>query len=148
PPAKIAFRYAAEPGKPPVAGEVTLPPLKFSAKGAPGGAAAAGGASGPVAKVTIKQTVERNGNALVRTVDTYAERTQAMMIPPPEFEAPAGVRVYRQDPVLTDETKDRVGFQGGRRVDRVTYVFEKPGDYKLPAIEVGWFNAAANRQEK
>jgi len=152
PAAKVVFKYAAEPGKAPVPGEVTLPPLKFTAR-LPAGAAA-GSSAGPVARVTIRQTLDRDalglktGDALTRMIETNAEKTQAMMIPPPEFVAPAGVHLYRKDPVLTDVKTDRGDFVGGRRVDRVTYIFDKAGDVTLPAIEVAWFNAATNKQEK
>lgn len=150
PPARITFQYAAVPGQA-TDGAVTLTPQTFTAA-LPAGAEAVGGAT-PVAKVTITQTLDRDlkglkvGDTLTRTVDVFAERTQAMMIPPPTFKAPPGVRIYRQDPVLTDVTQDRVGFVGGRRVDRATYVFERPGDYTLPAIETPWFSAAAGQQE-
>ncbi len=151
PPVKITFQYAAEPGKPPTDGAVALLPQTFTAA-LPAGAETAGGPA-PVARVTITQTLDRDfkglkvGDTLTRTVDVFAEGTQAMMIPPPTFEAPPEVRVYRQDPVLTDVTQDRVGFVGGRRIDRATYVFEKPGDYTLPAIETPWFSATAGQQE-
>lgn len=151
PPAKIAFKYAAEPGKPPAAAEVTLPATKFTAK-LPAGMAP-GAAAGPAAKVTVKQTLDRDlaglkaGDAITRTVDTYALRTQSMMIPPPSFAAPAGVRLYRKDPKLTDEKGPRGEFIGGRRIDTATYVFEKPGDYTLPEIDVAWFNAATAKSE-
>ncbi len=162
PPARITFRYAAEPGKATEAA-VTLPPQRFTAKlppgaavppgAGPGAAAAAGSPAAPVARVTVTQTLDRDlknvkvGDALTRTVTAFAERTQTMMIPPPTFAAPPGVRVYRQDPVLTDERGDRGEFVGGRRTDRVTYVFEQPGDYTLPAVEIAWFNPATGKPE-
>src|SRR5262249_13361829 len=124
PPAAITFNYAAEPGKPPVAGTVALPPLRFTVR-RPAGAPA----TGPlVAKGEITPTLDRDpkdlkaGDALTRTVETIAANTQAMMIPPPTFAAPAGVRLYQHDPALSDVTTDRGGFVGGRRTDRVTYV--------------------------
>jgi hypothetical protein len=150
PPVRLAFTYGGDDGKP-VQGGVTLPPTRISAKLPEGAAAAGAGVTMPVARVTIRQSFDREttglktGDALVRTVETYAAQTQAMMIPPPQFEAPRGVRVFVADPVLDDETKDRAGFLGGRRTDRVTYVFERSGTYTLPAVEVRWFDAQANR---
>ncbi|HKE44082.1 MAG TPA: BatD family protein [Steroidobacteraceae bacterium] len=150
PPAKITFRYAAVPGQS-APGSVTLPPKSFSAT-LPAGARTQGGAV-PVARVTVRQTVEGNaaglqvGDAITRKLEIYADRTQAMMIPPPEFTAPDGVRVYRKDPLLSDVTGDKGEFLGGRRIDAATYRFDKAGSYVLPAIEIRWFNAVANRQE-
>lgn len=152
PSAKVTFKYAAEPGKPPANGSVTIPPVRFTAK-APAGATGAGASAAPVARVTVKQTLDRGldgvkaGDALSRTIDVTAERTQAMMIPPPTFVAPDGVRVYAKDPTLDDRKGPRGEFLGGHRVDRVTYLFEKPGDYTLPAIEIPWFDAASGKRE-
>jgi len=156
PAVKIPFDYAAVPGQK-TAGSVTLPALKFKAELPAGAKAGAGGGTpAPVARVTLKQTLDRTpeqlrslkvGDALTRRVEAYAERTQAMMIPPPAFDAPAGVRVYRQDPVLADESQDRVGFVGGRRTDRATYVFEREGRVTLPEIDIAWFNAQTGQRE-
>jgi BatD DUF11 like domain len=151
PPVEIAFRYAAEPGKPGVAGSVTLPPQTLTARLAEGMQATRSPAL--VARVVVTQTLDGDtknmkvGDALTRTVETFAANTQAMMIPPPTFDAPAGVRIYRRDPVLAEVTSDRGGFAGGRRTDQVTYVFEEPGSYALPAIDVGWFDAKTGTQE-
>ena len=151
PPAQITFRYAAEPGKPAVDAAVTLPPQTFTARPAAGAPATA--APALVAKVVVTQTLDgdpramRVGNALTRTLETFAPNTQAMMIPPPTFQAPEGVRLYPRDPVLTDVKTDRGDVTGGRRVDQVTYVFEKPGLYTLPAIEIGWVDADSGKQQ-
>ena len=150
PPAEITFQYAAEPGKPGVAAVLTLPPQAFTVQ-LPAGAQA----SVPplVTKVVMTQTLDgdpqnmKAGDALTRTIETFAPNTQAMMIPPPVFEAPDGVRVYPRDPVLSDVTTARGDFTGGRRVDQVTYVFERSGAYTLPAVEVHWFDTRAERQE-
>ncbi|MGO4841058.1 hypothetical protein AB4144_53275, partial [Rhizobiaceae sp. 2RAB30] len=130
PTAAITFTYAAVPGKP-TQGSVTLPQLKFTVTGAPGGTT--GGPVAAAAKITVTQTLDRDpadlkaGDALVRTVTVVADGMQAMMIPVPAFEAPDGVRVYPHDPVLSDRTDTGQGAIGGKRVDRVTYGFEKPG---------------------
>lgn len=145
PPVKIPFRYAAEPGQPGVDGFVALPPQTLTAR-------LPAGAPSLVAKVAVTQSLDgdpktmRVGDALTRTVDILAADTHAMMIPPTKFEAPSGVRVYVHDPVVTDVTTDRGVFSGGRRIDRATYVFEHPGTYTLPAVEVGWFDAASGKQ--
>jgi hypothetical protein len=151
PPAQIPFSYAADPGKPGVPAVVTLPPQKFAAALPQG--AQTGASTSLVGEVEIKQTIDGDpknmkvGDALTRTVEIFAPNTQAMMIPPTNFAAPAGVRVYPRDPILTDVTSDRGGFAGGRRVDQATYVFERPGAYALPAVEAPWFNAQSKRQE-
>jgi len=162
PPVRSAFTYSGDDGKP-RQGEVTMPQTRITAVLPAGATQAQGQAQGasaqqPVARITITQSFDRSvdarsehlhtGDALVRTLDTYAEMTQAMMIPPPRIEAPDGVRVFNADPKLSDVTKDREGFLGGRRIDQVTYVFEKPGTYRLPAIDIAWFDAGAGKSQK
>jgi hypothetical protein len=149
PPARITFQYAAVPGRPPAPGSVTLPPQKLTVLLPPGAKTAQGAI--PVARVAIHQQVEglakplHVGDAITRTLEISADHTQSMMIPPPAFVAPAGVRVYRKDPQLTDVTDEQGHFQGGRRVDVATYLFDRPGTYTLPAISQSWFDPQANR---
>jgi hypothetical protein len=148
PPARITFQYAAVPGQP-SPGSVTLPPQEFTVLLPPGAKTAPGAL--PVARVTIHQEVGgltkplHAGDAITRRVEISADHTQSMMIPPPSFGAPAGVRVYRKDPQLTDVTDEKGQFQGGRRVDVATYRFDRPGTYTLPAISESWFDPTANR---
>jgi hypothetical protein len=150
PPLRIEFRYADDSAKP-VTGSVELPPSKITVN-LPAGATSLADAA-PAARITIDQTLDRSvegikaGDALTRTLAIFAARTQAMMIPPTHFDAPDGVRVYPADPVLSDETRDHVGFVGGHRTDRATYVFEKAGDYTLPAIEIGWVDPATQQRQ-
>ena len=158
PPVKIAFTYGGDDGRP-RQGSVTLPPFKIKAT-LPAGAAAAASAAGgvlPVARVTLTQRFDPDpgkgalhvdaGAAVVRTVEAYAAQTQAMMIPPPKVQAPTGVRVFAADPRLDDIVRDREGLVGGKRVDQLTYVFEKAGQYALPAIEIAWFDPASGRRQ-
>ncbi|PWK68481.1 BatD family protein [Aminobacter sp. AP02] len=141
PPATITFAYAAVPGQA-TKGSVTLPPAKFTVAGVPG--APAGNVAAATA-LTVTQTVDpepkglKTGDTLVRTVTVSAQGMQAMMIPVPDFTAPDGVRIYPHDPVLSDQEGS------GKRVDRVTYAFEKPGSYVLPAVEVGWYDPASQK---
>jgi hypothetical protein len=151
PPVRIAFQFAAVPGQPPADGEVTLPPERFSAN-LPEGARTDTGFL-PVARLTVHQTVEppakslKAGDAITRTITVVAEHTQPMMIPPPTFDAPDGVRVYRKDPTLTSDTGTHGELLAGHRVDRATYLFEKPGQYTLPAVQFPWFDVSSNTRK-
>lgn len=147
PPAKITFTYAAVPGQPGSDGSVTLPPQKFTVSGAPAGGPAT------AQRITVTQDLDRDpeslneGDTLVRTVTVEAQGLQAMMIPVPHFTVPEGVRLYPHDPVLSDKTDQTQGLIGGKRVDRVTYAFEKAGSYRLPAIEIAWYDPAAQKND-
>ncbi|PND20308.1 BatD family protein [Sinorhizobium meliloti] len=146
PPAVITFGYAAVPPQA-TRGEVTLPPLRFTVREAP---ASAGERLGVVAaKVSISQELDRDpaalraGDTLVRTIAVRAVGLRAMMIPEPDFSAPEGVRLYRQDPALSEET-DRNGQSiAGIRKDVASYLFREPGTYVLPAVALSWFDPAS-----
>lgn len=150
PPVKIGFTYGGDDGKPQQA-ELSLPATRLIAQLPAGAAQAGAGTVLPVARLTIRQSFDRAtdslkaGDALVRTIDVFAAQTQAMVIPPPHFEAPRGVRVFVADPMLSDGSQAGTGFVGGHRVDRATYVFEKAGRYTLPAIEVRWFDPVTRK---
>ncbi len=138
PPAKISFRYAAVPGRPGVGGQVSLPALAVTVR------ESAGAESKPAITANLKQTLDpdprglKTGDALTRTLEVYAAGIAPMMITPPEFSAPAGVRVYGHTSQLNEVKGQHDEFLGGRRLDRATYVFERAGEYTLPAIEIRW----------
>jgi len=69
------------------------------------------------------------------------------MIPVPDFTAPEGVRLYPHDPVLTDKLDQAQGTIGGTRIDRVTYGFETAGSYRLPAIQIAWYDPKTQKND-
>ncbi|SOZ34746.1 BatD family protein [Cupriavidus neocaledonicus] len=165
PAATLRVTYAGDDGAP-REGSVTLPVTTIRAGTGGTSAAAAGAASGrrllPVARLSVTQTLDHEpdrgvvrlhaGDALVRTVTTFAPQTQAMMIVPPHAGSPRGVRMFRADARLSDRARDQPQDQaqetpgpGGTRVDTLTYVFERPGTYTLPAVTVDWVDPATGR---
>ncbi|MBB3011318.1 BatD family protein [Cupriavidus alkaliphilus] len=157
PGATIRFTYAGDDGAP-REGSVTLPVTTIRAGTGGTGTAAARAASGrrllPVARLSVTQTLDHDpdhgvvrlhaGDALVRTVTTFAPQTQAMMIVPPHAAAPRGVRMFRADARLSDQARDAPG-PGGTRIDTLTYVFERPGTYTLPAVTADWVDPATRQ---
>ncbi|ACA15732.1 conserved hypothetical protein [Methylobacterium sp. 4-46] len=106
-------------------------------------------ASGPVIaaeQVDATQTWEpdpaqarlKPGGALVRAIRRSADGVPAMGMADLAFTAPEGVRIY-VDPPRSEDRMNR-GAVTGSRVDRVTYVFEKPGSYDLPAVVQPWWD--------
>ena len=150
PPVDIPFGYAAVPGET-TQGRVKLPTLRLTVTEVPGGADGKAGVTAE--KVTITQVFDRDpaslraGDALVRTVTFEADGLAAMMIPEPSFEAPAGVKVYVHDPLLSEHRSDRGVFLGGVRKDTATYVFAKAGTYTIPAISLQWFNPSLGKTQ-
>ncbi|MBB5764421.1 BatD family protein [Methylorubrum rhodesianum] len=106
-------------------------------------------ASGPVIaadEVDATQTWEpdptqarlKPGGALVRTIRRSADGVPTMGMADLAFTAPEGVRIYL-DPPRSEDRMNR-GAVIGSRIDRVTYVFEKPGSYDLPAVVQPWWD--------
>ena len=150
PSAEITFDYAAVPGQT-TQGKSSLPPLHFTVESAPGETA---GSPGVVAaKITVTQDLSpdpktlRAGDTLVRTITVRAEGLRAMMIPAVDFTAPEGVRIYGQDPVLSEETGPRGQPIAGVRKDVAQYLFAAAGQYELPAIDISWFDPATEKTE-
>jgi len=83
------------------------------------------------------------GDALVRTITREADDVPAMAIPALTFSAPEGVRVYA-DPPQSDDRQNR-GAVTGRRMDKVTYVFEAGGRFVLPGVAQPWWDLGARR---
>ncbi len=143
PPASIPLGYAAVPGQS-TAAFVNLPPTKFSVVAIPG--QGDGAATLAATNVEITQSLDRDpaslkvGETLVRTVTLFAQGTQAMMLPQPRFDVPAGVKLYAQAPKLEDAITGPDGKSGSRRIDRVTYMMEQEGKITLPALAIDWFN--------
>ncbi len=115
-------------------------------------------ASGPViasTKVTASESwnpdpsaQRKPGDAIVRTITREAADVPALGMADFAFPAPDGVRVYVDAPV-SDDRLNR-GAVTGRRVDKVTYVFEKAGSFELPAIAQPWWDlgSKAARSER
>jgi hypothetical protein len=157
PQAEIHFTYAGDDGKP-RAGSVTLPATVIHA-GAQGSAttAAARPATStlPVGPFQITQQFDRPvtgkdahlhaGDAVVRTITILAPNAPAMMIEPPELDAPRGVKLFKADPQLSDGAASAGEPSGGKRVEHATYVLERSGRLTLPAVTVHWYDPASGK---
>jgi len=77
------------------------------------------------------------GDAFERTITTRAVGTVAALIPPPDSLAIDGLGVYPGTPTLND-------VPGGRntatRIDRITFLAQRPGAYLLPETRVTWWD--------
>lgn len=109
-------------------------------------------ASGPVVAtrhLTLSEQWEpgpkgtfKAGDAIVRTIIRTAEDVPGLAMRELTFPAPQGVRAYVDPPDLTDQSNR--GTIIGRRLDRVTYVFERAGRFDLPAVEQPWWDLGEN----
>lgn len=79
------------------------------------------------------------GQALQRTVVRSAAGVLGLAFGALDFSAPRGVHAYVDSPQVEDRI-DHSGEVTGRRVDHVTYAFETPGTYALPALNQQWWD--------
>jgi hypothetical protein len=100
----------------------------------------------PTTQLTMREKWSRplthvqTGDSIERTITVTATKMQAMVIPPLPLDAPNGIRVYPDQPVVQDQKSERGEFLAGHRVQSAKYFIEKEGDYSLPAIELKWWN--------
>lgn len=78
------------------------------------------------------------GDAIVRTITRTAEDVPGLAMRDLAFPAPQGVRAYVDPPDVADRSNR--GIVTGRRLDRVTYVLERGGQFDLPAVEQPWWD--------
>lgn len=91
-------------------------------------------------------TTLRPGDAITRTVTLEAEDVLDKMLPgiaPGAFE---GLAVY-PDPPRLDSSSNR-GHTRATRVQAVTYVAERPGDYQLPGYQFSWWDTNKARLQR
>lgn len=78
------------------------------------------------------------GDGVTRTIVRVIRDAPSLVLPPIEFQTPAGAQSY----IKQADTSDKIqrGDLTGRRTDAVTYTFPRAGEYQLPAIDVHWFD--------
>jgi hypothetical protein len=81
------------------------------------------------------------GDAITRTVTLSAVDVSGMVFPPMRHPGLEGLSIYPGEPSVSDKT-DR-GSLRGERVEKVTYVCERPGEVVLPGIVLPWWDIDA-----
>jgi hypothetical protein len=105
----------------------------------------------PTTNLTIQQQWSvllknlRVGDSIQRTITVTATKMQAMLIPPLLMDAPDGIRVYPEEPVVQDQKTPRGDFVFGRRVQSAKYFIQREGEYTLPQVELKWWNLSTSR---
>ncbi len=85
------------------------------------------------------------GETLTRTITITVNDALAMVIPPVSTEAVPGLAVYGDPPEVRDEGGERGQQIVGTRVERTTYVAEEVGEYRLPSVELTWWDIDAEQ---
>ncbi|MDR7945644.1 hypothetical protein [Achromobacter aegrifaciens] len=146
-----AIRVSAQVGQATAPLVAQTRPFEARAAGPPGGVAGHVLAANSVqATQQIRYSAEPPavGDHVSRVITVQAQGAQAMLIPPPAAAAVQGLKLYPSEPELTQMSDSRGGFLGGQRIDRLDYVIESGGAHELPAVEIRWWNVAANKEER
>ncbi len=85
------------------------------------------------------------GESFTRTITMTATDAFAMMLPPLSFPPLDGLGVYPAQARVSDTSGERGETRVGKRVESVTYALQRAGEYRLPAIELDWWDTAARR---
>jgi len=83
-------------------------------------------------------TEAKVGDVFHRTITQTAEQMTGMALAPPPVNVPEGIRIYPDNPEVTDKT-DR-GELSGERVDTITYSIRQSGTLTIPAIKYIWWD--------
>ena len=131
---------------------LTVPPAVFSALLPPGAADLrdflVAEAVEVIQKLSRPVDELKVGDAFSRTVVLMAEGVPGMLLQPTTFAAPDGLSVYVDEPIVEDIAGSRGKPLIGRRVDRATYVLERPGTYLLPELKFQWWNLTLGALEQ
>ncbi|CAD5109384.1 BatD family protein [Zestomonas carbonaria] len=101
--------------------------------------------------VTLDQRILRShdplrvGDSVTRELRMIAMGAQAARLPAPEAAHIEGLKHYRGAPRLHPVDDGRGDLLGAQRLDSLSYVVERPGRYRLPAIELQWWDQDASQ---
>lgn len=99
--------------------------------------------------VTIKEKWDRSldnlkvGDVIERTVTIRAQGTLPNFIPELQFEDPDFGSVYPKNADLVDRRDDKDS--NGTRIEKVVYLLEKEGEFRLSPIRIDWYNPYSGR---
>jgi hypothetical protein len=107
----------------------------------------------PTRKLSATQKIEPSpdhlkvGDSVTRTIVQSAARTESMLIPPVDFGDVDGLKRNPTASATKNVVLDRAGLVAGERTDSVTYVINRRGRFKLPAVTIEWWNTGTQRRE-
>jgi len=86
------------------------------------------------------------GEAVKRTIELNAQDISAMAFVPLAFSKIDGLGVYPVDPIVEDSYER--GSLKGKRIETVTYVFEREGSFELPEVTIWWWDLGRKALQK
>jgi len=85
------------------------------------------------------------GDSLTRQLTLQADDALAMSLPAPSLADVAGLSRYPKAPQISNLDDGRGHFNGGQRIDTVTYRIDTEGRHHLPSIELKWWDASTGQ---
>ncbi len=78
------------------------------------------------------------GDALVRTIRLSADNVPAMMLPTIKASQILGMAAYQKPAQVIDRVNR--GYFLAERIESITYLFERSGEYQIPVATFHWWN--------
>jgi hypothetical protein len=94
-------------------------------------------------KILNSTTPLKIGDSITRELTLQADSALAMSLPTPPLGDVRGLSRYAKSPQVKNLDDGRGNFNGGQRIDTVTYRIDAEGHYSLPPIEMKWWDASA-----
>jgi hypothetical protein len=85
------------------------------------------------------------GDSITRQLTLQADGALAMALPAPSPADVAGLSGYPKAPQISNLDDGRGHFNGGQRIDSVTYRIDTEGHHTLPAITLKWWDASSQQ---
>jgi len=85
------------------------------------------------------------GDSITRQLTLQADNAMAMSLPAPAMGDISGLSRYPKSPKISNLDDGRGNFNGGQRIDTMTYRVDSEGRYSLPAIELKWWDASSQQ---
>jgi hypothetical protein len=107
----------------------------------------------PTEKLSATQKIEPSpdhlkvGDSVTRIIVQNAAGTESMLIPPVDFGDVDGLKRNPTASATKNVVLDRAGLVAGERTDSVTYVIDRGGKFKFPAVTIEWWNTGTQRRE-
>lgn len=86
------------------------------------------------------------GDAVKRTIVLSAVDISGMAFTPLVYPSISGVGIYTDEPAVEDRFNR--GSLTGERTERVTYLFERDGNYELPEIDITWWDLVSKELKR
>ncbi len=138
---EVKVSYAI-PGRTPGKTTLTSPSLTFNVRIPPGAENIDSFVTTP--NLSVEDTFDKDlqnlrvGDSLNRTITMVAEDSVGMLLPTLSFDQIEGIAIYPDPPQVSEQVIR--GESTGKRIESVTYLFEKEGEYQLPALNIYWWD--------